>query len=262
MSRAFAEALRDHKQAIFDHFKTLIPALEKEFPEYNIVVRPHPTENQKIYHEIAARCQRVRITNEGNVVPWLMAAKALVHNGCTTGVEAFAMGVPAISYRVTINEDIDDGFYRLPNKLSHQCFDFEHLKTTLHKILAGEIGVDDGDERNALFAHYMSAQNGLLASERMVDVLEKITENRSKLPPPPSYNRLAGWTLSNGRRAIKWVKTFLPGTHAPPEFHRHRFPGISLDELRRRISLFQEVLNDSTVIKAEQMYDQVFRISA
>lgn len=262
MSLEFAEMLRDHKQAIFDHFKALIPALDREFSEYNIVVRPHPTENQKIYNEIAARCQRVRVTNEGNVVPWLMAAKALVHNGCTTGVEAFAMGVPAISYRVIINEDIDDGFYRLPNRLSHQCFDFEHLRATLHKILAGESGVADGDERKALLAHYLNAQDGPLACERMVDVIEKITANRSELPPPPSYNRLAGWTLSNGRRLIKWTKSFLPGTHAPPEFHRHRFPGISLDDLRVRLFRFQQVLGDSTNILSEQIYDQIFRLTA
>jgi len=262
MSRKFAEMLRDHKQAIFDHFKTLIPALDRDFPEYNIVVRPHPTENQNIYHEIADRCERVRVTNEGNVVPWLMAANALVHNGCTTGVEAFAMGLPSISYRVTINEDIDDGFYRLPNGLSHQCFDFENLRETLHKILAGKIGVADGDERKALLAHYLNAQEGPLACERMVKVLEKITVNRSELPPPPVYARMAGRTLSYGRRLIKWAKSYLPGTHAPPEFHRHRYPGISHEELRTRILRFQEVLGDNSEIKSEQISDQIFQISA
>jgi surface carbohydrate biosynthesis protein len=261
MSRKFAEALRDHKQAIFDYFKKLIPALDRDFPEYNIVVRPHPTENQNIYHEIAARCQRVHVTNEGNVVPWLMAAKALLHNGCTTGVEAFAMGVPAISYRAVINEDIDDGFYRLSNGLSHQCFDYEHLRATLQKILAGEIGVADGDERKALLAHYLCAQQGKLACERVVDVLEKITANRSELPQPLN-DRLLGRSLAYGRHLIKWTKSFIPGTHAPPEFHRHRYPGISLDELRTRIARFQKVLDDNTEIKAEQISDQIFQISA
>jgi surface carbohydrate biosynthesis protein len=46
MSRAYAEGLRDHKQAIFEQFQQLIPALEQTFPGYNIVVRPHPTESE------------------------------------------------------------------------------------------------------------------------------------------------------------------------------------------------------------------------
>ncbi|MEJ2235537.1 MAG: hypothetical protein P8X67_16580, partial [Syntrophobacterales bacterium] len=73
MTREYAEGFRDHKTAIFEDFQRLIPALEKEFSDYTIVVRPHPTESQDIYNSIAAQCERVRVTNEGNVVPWLMA---------------------------------------------------------------------------------------------------------------------------------------------------------------------------------------------
>ena len=135
MTREYAEGFRDHKQAVFEDFQKLIPELEHAFPDHTIVVRPHPTENQDIYHEIAARCRRIRVTNEGNVVPWLMAARVLIHNGCTTGVEAFVMRVPAVSYRKTVNDFYDDGFYRLPNRLSHQCFDFAELRTTLARIL-------------------------------------------------------------------------------------------------------------------------------
>ena len=43
MSRQFAEGLRDHKQAILEDFKRLIPLLEQAFPDLNIVVRPHPS---------------------------------------------------------------------------------------------------------------------------------------------------------------------------------------------------------------------------
>ncbi len=97
------------------------------------MVRPHPTESHAIYHEIAARCERVRVTNEGNVIPWLSASKAVIHNGCTTGVEAFVMNIPAISYRATVNDYYDLGFYELPNRVSHQCFDFEQLRETLQE---------------------------------------------------------------------------------------------------------------------------------
>ena len=49
MSREYAEGLRDHKQAVFDQFQQLIPELDKAFPNCNIVVRPHPTENHHVY---------------------------------------------------------------------------------------------------------------------------------------------------------------------------------------------------------------------
>ena len=262
MSRAYAEGLRDHKQSIFDAFKKMIPLLEKELTDYQIVVRPHPTENQEIYKDIAARCKSVHVTNEGNVVPWLMASKAVVHNGCTTGVEAFVLGVPSLSYRAKINDDYDMGFYRLPNRVSHQCFDIEQLLDALGKVRSGDLGAVDGNECEAFVDRHLAARDGLLACERIVNVLEKITAGRPQQPEIPFISRIAGWSHANGRRVVKYIKKHLPGTHAPAHFHRHRYPGISLDELSERISLFQRVLGDDTKISAAQISSQIFRISA
>jgi surface carbohydrate biosynthesis protein len=171
MSREYAAGLRDHKQAIFEDFQRMIPALDEAFPDYGLVVRPHPTESQEIYHDIATRCKRVWVTNEGNVVPWLLATKALIHNSCTTGVEAYVMGVPAITYRETINEAYDFGFYRLPNLISRPCFNLEELEVTLAKILSGELGTAGGDDRKQLIDHYLAAHDGPLACERIINVV-------------------------------------------------------------------------------------------
>jgi len=260
MSRKYAEGLRDHKLAIFEAFKQLIPRLDREFPDYAIIVRPHPTENQQVYKDIAQGCQRVTVTNKGNVVPWLMATEAVIHNGCTTGVEAYMMRVPAVSYRATVNDDYDLGFYRLPNLISHQCFDDVQLHETLRKILSGELGAKNGDECKAMVKKHLAAQDGQLACERIVDVLERLVKNRPSLPDPGTGRRLLGWGVANGHRFIRYIRKFMPGNYAPPEFHRHRYPGISLQELNDRISEFQQVLGDTSKIKAKQLSDQIFLI--
>ncbi len=261
MSREFAEGLRTHKQAVFNDFKKLIPSLSKAFPERTIVVRPHPTENHEVYRKIAETCERVHVTNEGNVVPWLLAAKVLVHNGCTTGVEAYAMGVPAISYRKSVNDYYDNGFYRLPNLLSYQCFNFEELRLTIEKIFAGELGAADGDERQSNIDRYLAAQHGSLACERIVDVLEKMMAGRSELPKPDLLDRLEGWSVANGRRLVKGLLSYLPNTHNRPEFQRHRFPGISLDALNEKIERIQQILGEDNRFKVEQLSDVLFQIS-
>jgi len=260
MSREYAEGLRDHKQAIFKTFKQLIPTLDRAFPDHTIIVRPHPTENQQVYMDIAKDCQQVKVTNEGNVVPWLMATDVVIHNGCTTGVEAYMMGVPAVSYRAKINETYDLGFYRLPNLISHQCFDLDQLLDTLKKIIKGELGPANGDERQALVKQYLAAQDGPLACERIVDVLEKKMENQPELPKPPLFDRFLGRGLADWRLLVKYVRKHLPGKHAPPEFHRHRYPGISLQELIDRISKIQHVLGDTNDINAGYISDQIFLI--
>jgi surface carbohydrate biosynthesis protein len=261
MTREFAEGFRDHKQAIFENFKRLIPALERAFPNCNIVVRPHPTERHEAYQKIAAQRRRVRVINKGNVIPWLKAAGAVIHNGCTTGVEAHVLGVPAISYRAPTNDYYDDGFYQLPNRLSHQCFDFEELQATLKRIFAGEFGVTDGDERKALIEKFLAATSGPLACERIVGVLAKIMTDRSQLPKPNFRNRLDGRFRATVRRLVKQFLAYLPDSHNRREFHRHRYPGISFEEVGKRISRIQAALGNGAVPKVEQISNEIFLIS-
>jgi len=262
MDREYAEGFRDHKQAVFEDFQKLIPELARAFPDHTIVVRPHPTENQNIYHKIAAPFRRVQVTNEGNVVPWLMAARVLVHNGCTTGVEAFVMRVPAVSYRKTVNDFYDDGFYRLPNRLSHQCFAFEELRRNLSHILSGELGAAEGEGRKILIDHFLAGQDGPLACERMVDILDRIAVDMSNMPEPTLKKRLAGWYQATRRRVRKTRNAYQPGSFKSVEFERHRYPGITPGELAERIARFQRVLGENAQLQLHQIRDKIYNISS
>jgi surface carbohydrate biosynthesis protein len=261
MSREYAEGLRDYKQAVFEDIKGLIPRLENAFENHTLIVRPHPTEDPSVYQEIASQCKRVKVTNQGNVIPWLRAAGALVHNSCTTGVEAYMMGVPAVTYMATRNEFYDDGYYRLPNRISHRCFNFEELRATLAKILAGEIGAANGDEHRALIDYYLAAQQDRLACDRIVDVIEQTMAGSPQLPKPAWHPRFIGRYRAGWRRLIKWCKSHLPDSKYRPEFQRHRYPGLSLKEIESRILRFRQVLGDNTALQAKQITDHIFKIS-
>jgi hypothetical protein len=190
-----------------------------------------------------------------------MATRALIHNGCTTGVEAYVMQVPAISFRETVNDYYDYGFYQLPNRLSHQCFDFAELRETLGKILVGEIGSAGGDKREALVNHHLAALDGPLACERMVDVLAKMVDGLSHVPKQPFRDRLEGWLEATKRRVERSFAPYLPGSLKSPEFLRHRYPSISLEEMRARVARFQQVLGDDGELKVDQIGGKLFQIS-
>jgi hypothetical protein len=183
-----------------------------------------------------------------------------LHNGCTTAVEAYAMRVPAISYRATVNDYYDDDFYQLPNRLSHQCFDFKELQTTLRMILGGEIGAADGDERSALIKNHLAAQNGPLACERIVDVLEKIIKDLSQSPGPALRDRLEGWLKATKRRVRQVYKSYLPGSLKSKDFQRHRYPVISAEEVYARVVRFQNILGDDGELYVDQIANTLFRI--
>ena len=170
------------------------------------------------------------------------------------------MGVPAISYRAVVNEDYDYGFYILPNKLSHQCFDFEQLRSLLKKILNGQVGAADGDDRRAMIKHYLTAQEGPLACERMVDVLETIAEKFGLSSSLTVKNKLTRWLLTQGLHMAKKIKSHLPGSHNRPEFQRHRYPGISLENLQAKLNQLQQLRGNHRQLKVEEISNVMFQI--
>ncbi|MCK4378199.1 MAG: hypothetical protein KAW01_02580 [Deltaproteobacteria bacterium] len=261
MDRHFAEGLRDHKQSVFHGFQRLIPSLEQAFPELTVIVRPHPVENPSIYHQLAAGCQRVKVINEGNVIPWLLASRAVIHNGCTTGVEAYIMRVPALSYQEKGDPGYDNGFYRLPNTLSHQCSDFAGLRETIGRILAGETGAAGGRERRDLMAGYLASQDGPLASQRIVSVLEKIIQESASKPVPSSFARFMGCSRVARRRLAKYIKSFQSNSKYRSEFQRYRYPGLSIEVLRQKVKRLQAVLGDQQELDIQKLGDHIFRIT-
>ena len=149
-----------------------------------------------------------------------------------------------------------------PNLLSHQCFDFEELRLTLRKILAGELGAAGGAERKTLVNQYLEALEGPLACERIVDVCDKIVAGRFDLKKPALRRRLKGHGMATMRTLKRKVKARLPRSRNKPEFHRHRYPEVSPEEMLARVSRFQQVLGESIKLQVEQIFDQFFRISA
>jgi surface carbohydrate biosynthesis protein len=262
MTREFAERLRDQKQAVFEAFQKLIPILDRAFPRHAIVVRPHPTESQEIYRQIGASCERVHVTNERNVVPWLTGATAMVHNGCTTGVEAFALGVPAISYRPRVDPAIDDSFYRLPHALSHQCFDPDTLIGMLHDVVAGKLGAAVGAERQALIDRHVTGLVGPSACERIVSVLQGMRAQGRASPPPSSADALIGRVRASVRRLAQSARLELPGSRVRSKFYRHRYPSLPLEHVREKLARFERLLGEGPPVEVSPISETLFRVAS
>ncbi len=64
---------------------------------YKVVLRPHPEEDLKFYEEFFQEHDNLFITNEGNVIPWIMASQFLIHTDCTTSIESLWLKKHCIS---------------------------------------------------------------------------------------------------------------------------------------------------------------------
>jgi hypothetical protein len=172
------------------------------------------------------------------------------------------MRVPAISYRASQSHVYDFGFYRLPNTVSQGCFNFNELRTTLQKIVDGTYQLEESTERRQIVNECLAAVEGPLACERIVDVLEQMTGQHGKSNKPWVGERLKGWLLWAGRTRVKRYKDSRPGSHNRLEFQKHRYPDVSLEDIRERIARFQHLLGTVQDLKVDKWRHQFFQISA
>lgn len=64
-----------------------------------VIVRPHPSENIEIWKKYTKNySKKIKIIRSGNVLSWILAAKLLIHNGCTTAIEALFLKKKIISF--------------------------------------------------------------------------------------------------------------------------------------------------------------------
>ena len=257
MSVPFATGMAAHQQAIYEHFRVLLPQLAGWFPARRIVLRPHPSENHDVWRGILAQCPQVEVAHHGNVVPWLMAAKVLLHNGCTTAVEASVLDTPAVSYMPVTSATFD---YHLPNGLSHCAATPEAVREHLAAILAGQRGRVEDALRERLFARHLSATRGALACDRVLDVL--LASGYAERTPqrPAALPWLKAWLTGNIRTLVKRINGLRPNHRNSAAYHAHRFPGVSASELNARIARFSAQLGRFGGIRAAAHSPHIFRI--
>jgi hypothetical protein len=134
------------------------------------------------------------------------------------------------------------------------------LSITLEKILAGELGAAGGDEREILARQHLAALDGPLACERIVDVCERIIDGQLERSKPDLLDRLTGYCMATMRTLKRKIKAQFPRARNKPEFHRHRYPELSFEEMRVRVSRLQNVLGYSEKLKVEQIHHKFFRV--
>ena len=248
--------LRVLRSGLFRAFQQMIPAIAEALPDYAIVIRPHPVERAEPWEAAARDHKRVHVLQEGSVVPWLIAARVLVHNCCTTSVEASILGTPSVAYE-PVRGDFPES--TLPNSLSHRAADLEQLIRTLRAIMDGRLGALPEGERRHLRYHIASLE-GPLASDRMVDVLEQAGYLGQCPAKPGALRYLRGWAGATLRSHQKRISSRRRNHRTSAEYHDHRFPDISTEMIRERIERFGNLLGRFRGLCVRQSSRHIFHI--
>ena len=109
-----------------------ILTISKDFPDHNILIRPHPTENIETWEDFAkeADVPNIKVVfSAESINQWLLAADHVISHNCTTSVESAILGVTSINY---IPYSLETFEYDLPKVCSHTVRNYEEIKTIIN----------------------------------------------------------------------------------------------------------------------------------
>lgn len=227
-----------HRQTIFEKMIELVRFVSDSYPTRRIVVRPHPSENHDTWRRVAEDLDNVDVAFEGSVIPWLMGASAVIHNGCTTAVEAFLLETPAIAYRPVIEEGYE---FELPNTVSVQARDPEEVREAINFVSKNDEAYRSWRARaKGHLQEFIDDVDGPLSSDRIVNELEQFyapDANRREARLEPTV-RLVKHRVREILRSVKYAgKTGATRTnHDLDKQRRQKLPDISVGEIEALVA--------------------------
>ena len=244
---------------VLAEFVRMIRELAAATPGRQVVVRPHPVEAADAWRVLIGDCPGVVVTREGTLGAWIRGANVLIHNGCTSGLEAAVCGVPRIAYA-----PVESEFERtVPNAVSLRVVSLAALLDAVDAISQGRSPVPDAEHtrrEQALLRQRFANLDGALAADRIVDEWEQLSSSslegandwmkvRSAVFGRQLRGRMSRLLSQFGRgRPKKWW----------PSLTRLKFPPIDDSEMRTIVSDLKSFLGRFEAVGYQRLGERSF----
>jgi surface carbohydrate biosynthesis protein len=171
--RYAADAARAHRTVI-----ETVARLASRFQGQHFVVRPHPFERASAYDELVT-LENCEVRQEGTSLAWLNAARLLLHQNCSTAVEAAMLDVEPISLEWFNTEALH---VPAPCAVSHPAPSYTELERMVARHLAGPALAASEAQRAARSAivREQYLENDGRSAERVAQVLAEVLDARER----------------------------------------------------------------------------------
>lgn len=132
------EEIKEYKKSlnsdklILGEFTKFIELIAKN-RDVEITIRPHPAESDVFYKNIASNYTNVQVDRTSDLRTQILSHDCLIHDGCTTAIEARALGKPVFSLRPS---NLNNAYSDYANKYS---LNFESADQLYYYLLDNNI---------------------------------------------------------------------------------------------------------------------------
>jgi surface carbohydrate biosynthesis protein len=253
---------------LLHRFVELIREVAETFPEAQVFVRPHPVESVAAWKMLLGTGSDVIVKREGSISGIIRNSSLLIHNGCTSALEAAATGLPRIAYR-PIPHPIER---EIPNNLSIQVSSITEVKEAVRNILEKKRNesFEQAEKRaGEILEGRLSNLSGELAADRMVDAWTELGEaDLYKTSTPKELmaykpDESIDIKTSLKHKAVQLRNAVTGQTRKDRSLDAslktsHKFPGLSDREMDNLVQRLQKTLNRFDDVKKERFGEKSF----
>ena len=220
---------------LFNALLIAIDELSTAFPSVTVVVRPHPAEDHSVWKTLLHAYPNVVVEYEGTIEPYLAAADVVVHNGCSSAIQAVLLGQTVVAYQPVTSDEFDQP---LPNSVSHSARTPGELIDAVREALDDPAAATRPAEVDRILSHHLTALEGPLACERMIEAIARLDPT----PRPFRFNKPLQAIARSPRRAARALLSKMPGPIRRYErYERQKFPGFRVAEVADAIDRFRRI---------------------
>ncbi|MFN0193347.1 MAG: surface carbohydrate biosynthesis protein [Aestuariivirga sp.] len=246
--RRFA-SFQEHRRAVLKGFIEDLPKLARKLADVRFIMRAHPGENEELWKNAFAGLANVTVIREGSSVPWLIAADALIHNGCTTAVEAAVIGLTPIAYCPAVSPGEESA---VPNPISFRACNLDELEEALQRSMSRTLPM--GNEQTELLSRYLSAVKGDLASAAIMNHFDALNLEQSN---SNMLERAFYRTYAMLRHAYKSMRR----GHLTDRYLDKVFPEVSREQVGARANQIARALSLPDNIRVRTISRNVFELT-
>jgi len=233
--------------------------------DYDIVLRPHPTESVYSWKVFLEGIPNVHVIREGSVTAWVNMSFAVMHNGCTTGLEAIVSDKPLITYlpfKQDYGNEISTGLgYRVETK--------EVLLSTVNQIFQS-LKIDSKSElenllsdKKKVFKKIFLDENELSA-KKIIKVWESLANNDNKLSQPNNWIKFKIFLIVMKFKGIigRLLNKIFPKNFSQVGLKKDnfKFPPLDQNDIIARINRLRDILGIKEKIDCKFLSDKTILI--
>ena len=256
LKKRIGETAEDYNK-IFSYIKAL-QYLSNHNKGFDIVLRPHPSEDIETWDILLKGIPNVHVIRDGPINMWVKNSFAVMHNSCTTALEATVSKKPVVTF-IPFEQQYAS---KLANELGYRVESLEELSNKVNTIF-DSYKLDNQKELDTPLPNIVSKKIYLddneLAAEKMIKIWEKIASN--------------DLSKSSNLKSFKWLFKFykfkrinanLLGWSSSVKINSTnknlKFPELNQHAINEKIKKLQHILGISKKLECNFLSEKTLHI--